>query len=836
MAVVSLNLPKDIPWKLIAVSPDMMDTTSRNREFPFAWRSSLAISAYEPKLDELPEERCGDRLTYLKVSVTITGYQPTREETESIALAGETIHVAYPNVPTEEVSSLVNEYWGCYGVLLNVAVFPLHNKMTRKVTRVLDFRTQDMGAELANPYERGVFSVETLAYGLERAISQPRSSPEKNTVVALCQQADGGQLVGLAIHQSAMIRIPPSGRVVATVCVGGVDCDGGPTVPPALGGGESRPSLAAYSGDRREGLQSVGEEANQVYDLEVEGVDIDRVEIRAMGHAMSLLKVLIEFDGEVEVGLDDYPHIIEFEPKLRDLYQGATAVGEVLTGSSSAVNTDKTFAHTESTQMGLSLSNKSKAGSNGVGSESTAALTPSWGSTDQGIHTTTTDSARERRERNATSTQITQMYNILTGYHLGTNRAVFVLLPRPNTLQATEFRTIVQGLRIIEGVQEFFLVVTRPEGMDSMCVEAVLETGHFHEGAEPEAPTPEYEEFEEDFWVEKKGSNCVIGPCGEKPYDSIKHAPQGFVIDQRPGKGDPEHLGLTLVQDLSHEWTKEDKNREINYDITADHVRVHGWIKGEGGFGVGGNLKLRYKVHYRAEQPKPVSQAPSVKESFLITQRGLDVCFRSGPHCPQVLRVGEAVAPVETVPVTPVSSGGDAPVPENVYILPPQSVMRRSSIVSEQSIPINPAIYARDVEPQARLSALKDLLLRIQNVMTSSWRLPGRWRRGRVSFLETDYFKDRLRGLIPKEVRHKELGDIKTLPEDVVKALGATTTLEQALSLDLPQFAARTGLAVEEAGDLRLRMLGVELNRREREFGLGQKDGGRARRISASVG
>ncbi|CCH79182.1 hypothetical protein BN12_4040014 [Nostocoides japonicum T1-X7] len=68
-----LSLPRDIPWKLVAVSPDMMDTDFCDRTFPYRWRSSLAISAYEPSLDDLPEGMCGDRLTFLRVTSTITG-------------------------------------------------------------------------------------------------------------------------------------------------------------------------------------------------------------------------------------------------------------------------------------------------------------------------------------------------------------------------------------------------------------------------------------------------------------------------------------------------------------------------------------------------------------------------------------------------------------------------------------------------------------------------------------------------------------------------------------------------------------------------------------------
>jgi hypothetical protein len=36
-----LNLPINIPWKLIAVSPDLMDINFCNKLFPFAWRTSF---------------------------------------------------------------------------------------------------------------------------------------------------------------------------------------------------------------------------------------------------------------------------------------------------------------------------------------------------------------------------------------------------------------------------------------------------------------------------------------------------------------------------------------------------------------------------------------------------------------------------------------------------------------------------------------------------------------------------------------------------------------------------------------------------------------------------
>src|SRR3954451_12016098 len=124
MTTQSLNLPVAIPWLQIAVSPDMIDEQFCDKRFPFSWRSSMAISIYEPPLDELADDLCGQRLTYLKVTCSITGYQPSRKETEDA-------YVEFPNVPAEELDRILSDYFACYGVLLNVAVFPYPS--TRRV-------------------------------------------------------------------------------------------------------------------------------------------------------------------------------------------------------------------------------------------------------------------------------------------------------------------------------------------------------------------------------------------------------------------------------------------------------------------------------------------------------------------------------------------------------------------------------------------------------------------------------------------------------------------------------------------------------------------------------
>src|SRR5438445_76678 len=77
MSISTLSLPVDIPWKRIAISHDMYATDEN--ALPAKWRSSLAVFAYEPVPD--PEFSNPEELTtFLKVVVTVTGYQPSGKE------------------------------------------------------------------------------------------------------------------------------------------------------------------------------------------------------------------------------------------------------------------------------------------------------------------------------------------------------------------------------------------------------------------------------------------------------------------------------------------------------------------------------------------------------------------------------------------------------------------------------------------------------------------------------------------------------------------------------------------------------------------------------------
>ncbi len=152
------------------------------------------------------------------------------------------------------------------------------------------------------------------------------------------------------------------------------------------------------------------------------------------------------------------------------------------------------------------------------------------------------------------------------------------MLARPHVLQPTDFRTFVQGLRAIEGVQEFFLIVSRPQEMEGLCVETSLETGHFPEDTAITEPEPEYDESSEDFPVTKTAESGLISKkCEdfEVPYTVAG----GWVVDRRPERGpDPGHPGLKMIEDRSNSQAK-DLLHDYNYLPTGDGtVTVSGGI------------------------------------------------------------------------------------------------------------------------------------------------------------------------------------------------------------------------------------------------------------------
>lgn len=181
-------------------------------------------------------------------------------------------------------------------------------------------------------------------------------------------------------------------------------------------------------------------------------------------------------------------YFASFEPQKRELIEVVTESGESVTQSKSAVNIRKGVTSTDSTEDLNVFTGANLNVGLGQGQSIGGGVTGQWGtiqkSGTESVNTTNTDTSRETREGASHSTSLSQLYHLLNSYHLGTNRAIFFLQPRPHTVQQKDQYTFIDGPQEIEGVQEFFLVVSRPNTqanpttIDDYCIDALLYTAH----------------------------------------------------------------------------------------------------------------------------------------------------------------------------------------------------------------------------------------------------------------------------------------------------------------------------------------------------------------------
>jgi hypothetical protein len=190
-------------------------------------------------------------------------------------------------------------------------------------------------------------------------------------------------------------------------------------------------------------------------------------------------------EAERRPPLKDYPFFLDFEPKKRELYELATDTREKQSRTLESLSVGKSGRQTSSMEI-LDVD----MGGGGFGAQASFAGTGGgftysapngqWGTKrlngEESMSTRTTDAVQERRETQSFTTQLTQMYHLLDSYHVGTNRAVFFIQPRPHTLE--EPSGFVRGPRPVEGIQEFFLVVAQPKDQGDFCVSLRLDTSH----------------------------------------------------------------------------------------------------------------------------------------------------------------------------------------------------------------------------------------------------------------------------------------------------------------------------------------------------------------------
>ena len=117
-------------------------------------------------------------------------------------------------------------------------------------------------------------------------------------------------------------------------------------------------------------------------------------------------------------------------------------------GSSQRAGTEKGTTTTKGSESEFSLNMGISVGGVGLGASGSEKSY----SSSQRVDMTTSDASTERRETQGYSTQLSQMYQLFNGYHLGTNRALFAIFARPHTKTDSEqlSTNLINGERRLE--------------------------------------------------------------------------------------------------------------------------------------------------------------------------------------------------------------------------------------------------------------------------------------------------------------------------------------------------------------------------------------------------
>jgi hypothetical protein len=204
----------------------------------------------------------------------------------------------------------------------------------------------------------------------------------------------------------------------------------------------------------------------------------------------AIIQVTVAPPSKLGIPLDEYPYIMDFQPKKRELFEVGTETNEYMSRSLESLNVRKSSGTTNSQEVldidqgfNVSSSGEGKGPMGGGGASFGLGVQGQWGTKQLGSAESglarTTDESHERRETVSHTTQITHLRHLLDSYHLGTNRAVFFVQPRPNVKQ--EPSGFVTGPRPIEGIQEFFLIINQPKDQAEFCLDVRLDTGHLYE-------------------------------------------------------------------------------------------------------------------------------------------------------------------------------------------------------------------------------------------------------------------------------------------------------------------------------------------------------------------
>lgn len=538
-------------------------------------------------------------------------------------------------------------------------------------------------------------------------------------------------------------------------------------------------------------------------------------------------------EGEV-VQPEDYPYLMDFQPKKRELYEMATDTKEHMSRSLESLNLRKASGTTQSLEVidvdqGGSAGGKLLFGAiemNGStqGQSGTKRLTSEEQSVARSI-----DQARERRETQSHTTQLSQLYHLFDSYHLGTNRGLFFLQPRPHTLE--EPSGFVRGPRPVEGIQEIFVVVNRPKDGPDYCVSVRLDTAHF-----VEVPIMGYEFRDEE--IELSASAAPPGyrdPGGQidKPLALPNKINNWHTVYECRKKEDKKSLdwlppGPDFIIDVGNnggftvlfeeqvngknERSVEDGILKLRSEATShscyispsqarqDHVDNS--LPNPTGV-LTGSAKQRVRVHLRSRTPR---QENGKRRELMVTTRGLCCCkveriklLKEDPFFEGIV----SVHPLKTTTNAAIymaqdkRSNADAPADASYEALMNISRLREGLMTAREANDLGDTV--RDAMQQSVASRMNG-------------------ERG-LSLLDTDLFGDMIHAALlksPLGTRTLSESICSCLPEDLLERLrdtlgpiAETLTRHDLVTQNAISLADLTGLEPGAAHRLRLDLLGV---------------------------
>ncbi|HZI62088.1 MAG TPA: hypothetical protein VFD62_15335 [Pyrinomonadaceae bacterium] len=391
--------------------------------------------------------------------------------------------------------------------------------------------------------------------------------------------------------------------------------------------------------------------------------------------------------------VESFPYFIDVQPRQRLLYQQATEAQESTSRSLETVQVRKNAGSTNSVEVldvdeggGLNV----KVGDIGGGAQRSGK----WGVQSLGKRDaeliTTSDASREARETLSFTTQLSQMYTLLQAYHLGTNRVSFYLTPRPHTVDPPSG---ILGPRNLDGIQDFFLIVSQPKDDALPCITARLDTGHLtifpqfdYDRSEPsqpltlEIPAPAPLRDDTEATETPIGSNVQFGCRFKSKSDSVSlTAKAGFVIETvqevesiATGQSDfpnssltpeisPDRRTVTLRGTATGYACYRNFGGDLGNVLTVGPLRHMGIeVVPDSSTTVPGNVRQSVIVSFRSELP---SNQVGEQYALTLTMRQLKCCDdQLSVVPPKIVAVVEVPTDIPTLTRVPI------PGPEPVEV------------------------------------------------------------------------------------------------------------------------------------------------------------------------